>query len=174
MSDEARPNSADRRPANVLGIFEAVIETAAVGAFAAMMLATLLQVAVRYLQVPIDWTEELARTLFLCAIMPGIALAIPRREHIVVDFIYASRKPRTQAKLSILFDLATLVLLFTWLRGALHLMELNAGATFVMLPWFPVSVLYGIEAAAVALMIFFVLVDLVQRTRKLVKPDVRS
>jgi TRAP-type transport system small permease protein len=143
-----------------------VLETVGVCGFVLMMLATLLQVAARHLHVSIDWTEELARILFLASIMIGIAIAIPRRQHIVVDFIYAAASPRTQTALSLAFDLAMLVLLIVWLRGAWRLMELNAGTTFVTVPWLPVSFLYGVEVFGVALMILFVLADMGARARR--------
>ena len=51
-----------------------------------------------------------------------------------------------------------------WLRGAWRLFELNTDATFVTLPWLSVSWLYGVETVTIALMIFFVLADLVEQT----------
>ncbi len=168
MSEETTSDpAATRRPAGIIGVVEAAVEFVGVGAFVVVMLATLVQVAARYLHVPIDWTEELARTLFLCSVMLGIALAIRRRRHIVVDFFYAGLRPHTQAMLSAAFDLGILLFLATWLRGAIRLMEINAGTTFVMLPWFPVSVVYGVEAGALVLMILFVLADLVQQMKAL-------
>ena len=148
------------RPSPMLGWVDRGLEAVGLMGFVAMMLVTLLQVAARYMHISIDWTEELARILFLSAIMLGIAIAIRRRQHIVVDFVYTTASPRTRAALSVGFDLATLVLLIVWLRGAWRLMELNAGTTFVTVPWLPVSSLYGIEAFGVALMILFVLADL--------------
>jgi TRAP-type C4-dicarboxylate transport system permease small subunit len=68
--------------------------------------------------------------------------------------------------LSLAFDLAMLVLLIVWLRGAWRLMELNAGTTFVTVPWLPVSFLYGVEVFGVALMILFVLADMGARARR--------
>jgi len=148
------------------GWIDRVLESVGVCGFVLMMLATLLQVAARHLHVSIDWTEELARILFLASIMIGIAIAIPRRQHIVVDFIYSAASPRTQAALSLAFDLAMLALLIVWLRGAWRLMELNAGTTFVTVPWLPVSFLYGVEVFGVALMILFVLADMAARARR--------
>jgi TRAP-type C4-dicarboxylate transport system permease small subunit len=148
------------------GWIDRVLESVGVCGFVLMMLATLLQVAARHLHVSIDWTEELARILFLASIMIGIAIAIPRRQHIVVDFIYAAASPRTQTALSLVFNLAMLVLLIVWLRGAWRLMELNAGTTFVTVPWLPVSFLYGVEVLGVALMILFVLADMAARARR--------
>jgi TRAP-type C4-dicarboxylate transport system permease small subunit len=117
----------------------------------------------RYLHIAFDWTEELARILFLGSMMIGIALAIRRREHIVVDFLFATRSRRTQAVLSILFDAATLVLLAIWMRGALRLMQLNVGTTFVTVPWLPVSALYAVEAFGIGLMALFVVADLIRQ-----------
>jgi TRAP-type transport system small permease protein len=165
MTSPGAPEMADApRPGpRMVEWADRLLETAGLCGFVAMMLATLLQVAARHLQISIDWTEELARILFLAAIMIGAAIAIRRRQHIMVDFLFAASSPRSQAALSIGFDLATLVLLVIWLRGSLRLMGLNAGTTFVTLPWLPVSVLYGIEALGVGLMILFVLTDLVGR-----------
>jgi TRAP-type transport system small permease protein len=167
MNDPVAPEMAvPSRRNRLTGWIDRVLEAVGVCGFVLMMLATLLQVAARHLHVSIDWTEELARILFLASIMIGIAIAIPRRQHIVVDFIYAAASPRTQTALSLAFDLAMLVLLIVWLRGAWRLMELNAGTTFVTVPWLPVSFLYGVEVFGVALMILFVLADMAARARR--------
>lgn len=164
MTDAVTPEIADTpKPNPVLAWTDGILEVVGVTGFVAMMLATLLQVIARYMEISIDWTEELARILFLASIMIGIALAIRRRQHIAVDFIYAAASARIQALLSVGFDLATLLLLIVWLRGAWILIELNAGTTFVTVPWLPVSLLYGVEAFGAALMILFVLADLVRR-----------
>jgi TRAP-type C4-dicarboxylate transport system permease small subunit len=144
-----------------------LVEALAIAAFVLMMMATLLQVAARYLQVSMDWTEELARILFLGAMMLGIAVAIRRREHIVVDVVYVKLSPRARAALQAAFDLGILLLLITWLRGAARLMQLNAGTTFIMLPWVEVSYLYAVETAAIALMIVLVVADMLRRARQL-------
>ncbi len=152
-----------RRPLPFLDVLDRIAEVAAMAAFLVMIFATLLQVFARYLHIPIDWTEELARTVFVAAMMIGIALAIRRREHIVVDFIFARLGRRAQAALSVAFDVAIIFLLVIWARGALRLMNLNAGTTFVTLPWLPVSAVYAVEAFAILLMILFVLADLVRQ-----------
>jgi TRAP-type C4-dicarboxylate transport system permease small subunit len=151
---------------NLLDILDSIIEIVALAGFIIMMIVTLLQVAVRYLEVPLDWTEELARTLFLAAIMLGIAIAIRRREHIVVDVVYVKLPPMAQAIMGFAFDAGILVLLIVWLRGAWRLLKLNADATFVMLPWIKVSYLYAVEAAAIVLMIVYVVADIARRGRQ--------
>lgn len=164
MSEQIDAESvAGRRPLPFLGTLDRIAEIIALAAFATMMGATLLQVIARYLHIALDWTEELARILFLASMMIGIAIAIRRREHIVVDFLFAAISRRAQAVLSILFDLAIFVLLAIWMRGALRLMTLNAGTTFVTVPWLPVSALYAVEAFGIALMMLFVAADLVRQ-----------
>jgi TRAP-type C4-dicarboxylate transport system permease small subunit len=167
MNDRVAPMADASRRNGVTSWIDRVLETVGVCGFVLMMLATLLQVAARHLHVSIDWTEELARILFLASIMIGIAIAIPRRQHIVVDFIYAAASRRVQAALSVGFDLAMLVLLIVWARGAWQLMKLNVGTTFITVPWLPVSFLYGVEVFGVALMILFVLADMAARVQSL-------
>jgi TRAP-type transport system small permease protein len=150
-----------------LALLEEVVEAVALAGFGVMMVSTLVQVFARYLEVSADWTEELARIVFLASMMLGIALAIRRREHIVVDFLFGRLSPRRAAALSLAFDAAILVLLVVWLRGALALMRLNVGASFVTLDWLPVSALYAVEAAGIGLMILFVLSDMARRARAL-------
>lgn len=157
----------ERRPSPFLRALDALTEAAALAAFVVMIGATLLQVFARYLHIALDWTEEFARILFLASMMVGIALAIQRREHIVVDFLFATQSRRTQAVLSILFDAATLGLLAIWMRGALRLMSLNAGTTFVTVPWLPVSALYAVEAFGIGLMMLFVAADLIRQVQVL-------
>lgn len=166
MTEFAAPPDRGHGP---LEWFTDSVEAVALAAFIVMMGATLLQVAGRYLEISMDWTEELARLLFLAAIMLGIAVAIRRREHIVVDVIYLRMPRGVRAAFDVLFDLGILLLLATWLRGAWRLMLLNSGTTFVMLPWIEVAYLYAVEAAAIVLMIVYVLADAVRRTKLVMK-----
>jgi TRAP-type transport system small permease protein len=145
---------------------EGIAEAAALVMFVAMMLATLLQILARYfLRVPLPWTEELARTLFVASMTVGIALAVRRREHIVVDFVFVRFLPGTKAMASLVFDAAILLFLAVWLWGALLLIELNADAAYVSLPWLRVAHIYAVEAAAIVLMMAFVLADAVRQYR---------
>lgn len=152
----------------ILATAEAIAEAAALLAFIAMMLVTLLQVLTRYvLHASMPWTEELARTLFVAAMMVGIALAVRRREHIVVDFLLVRLGARAQAAMQIAFSILILFFLAIWLRGALRLIEVNLGSSFVTLSWLTVSDIYRIEAAAIAAMMLYVLLDIAQQVRAL-------
>ncbi|MEZ5845074.1 MAG: TRAP transporter small permease subunit [Hyphomicrobiaceae bacterium] len=157
------PRVAAEMPA--LRMIERLAELVGLALFVGVMLVTLLQVAARYAQIPIPWTEELARVMFVSAMMLGIAVALRRREHVVVDFMFAPMSPKARAWLSILFGVLSLGLLAIWLRGALALAHLNADATYVTLPWLPVAATYCVEAVAIAIMMVFFLADLVTHSR---------
>lgn len=165
MPDDENGAAAGGRLTGLLGLVTGVVEVLGLAAFAAVIVVTLLQVLARYLQISLTWTEELARILFLAAMMASIAVSIHRREHIVVDFLFARWAPRTRAGMSIIFDAATLLLLAIWLDGARRLLTLNSSATFISVPWIPVPALYGVEAAAIALMMVLVFADLLVQVR---------
>lgn len=168
ISAQLETTSVGRRDrSGLLGIVANAIEVVGLLLFVAMILATLLQVLARHIEVPIPWTEEFARVAFLASVMLGIALATYLREHIIVDFLFVRLSPVNRARLWIFFDTAILALLAVWLRGAWRLTELNSDATFITMPQLPVSWLYGTEAFAIALMIVFILADMVTHARRL-------
>lgn len=137
-------------------------------AFVGMLLASLGQVLFRYvLEIPVPWTEELARVLFVVAMLLGMAIAIREREHIVVDFLLLKLSPRGRARLACLFDALILAFLLAWARGSAGLIDLNWNSHLVALSWIRVAYLYIAELLAVALMTVFVLADLLAEARGL-------
>ena len=169
MTEDPRPVLLPERRSSLIDWLDRGAEAVGLVLFIFVMLVTLLQIGARYAHVPIPWTEEAARILFLAAIMLGIAIAVRRYEHIVVDFLFGRYTPRTQACLTIAFNLLILLLLAIWLMGSWRLMNLNATASYVTLPWLSVSVVYAVEAAAIILTAIFVLEDLLVRIRFLSK-----
>ena len=75
------------------------------------------------------WTEELARFLFVWAIMLGATLAVREGSHLVVD-IWPSLSPRADAALRLISSLAVLIvaLVFLW-----------AGYEFTAFAWYRIS-----------------------------------
>ncbi len=169
MTEDLRAAPLPERRKSLIDWLDRGAEAVGMVLFILVMLVTLLQIGARYAHVPIPWTEEAARILFLAAIMLGIAIAVRRHEHIVVDFLFGKYTPRTQAILTIAFNLLILLLLTIWLMGSWRLMNLNATASYVTLPWLSVSFVYAVEAAAIVLMAIFVVDDLLARIRFLSK-----
>jgi TRAP-type transport system small permease protein len=168
MSDDrvAAPRPVSDRMHPWLAVVANAMELLGLALFVAVLVVTLLQVIARYLEIALPWTEELARILFLAAMMLGIAVAIRRRDHIVVDFLFGKWPARTQAAALIVFDCAILLLLAIWLDGARRLLTLNLGSSFITVPWIPVSALYAVEAFAIAFMMLFVFADLIVQVRR--------
>ncbi len=139
-----------------------MIEIAATAMIVVMMLSTLAQVVFRYVfELSVPWTEELARMLFVMAMLLAMGAAIRENENIIVDFMLRKLSPRSRCALSVLFDIAVLAFLFIWGRGALTLISLNLGSTLVTLPFISVGYLYACELFGVLLMALYVGIDLV-------------
>ncbi|MEQ9326712.1 MAG: TRAP transporter small permease [Rhodospirillales bacterium] len=148
-----------------------MIEMAAVAMITVMMLATLAQVAFRYLlEISVPWTEELSRILFVVAMFLTMGIAIREKENIVVDFLLRKAGPRPRMAIAILFDIVILGFLFIWARGALALISLNLGSSLVTLPVVSVGYLYACELLGVVLMALYVAVDLVENVRQIAAP----
>lgn len=169
MSEHLQSVAAPRRRLTPIDWLDRAAEVTGMVLFILVMLIALLQVGARYAHVPIPWTEEAARILFLASIMIGIAIAVRRHEHIVVDFMFGKFSFRTQTLLTIAFDLLILILLMIWLMGAWRMMNLNATASYITLPWLSVSAIYAVEAASIVLAGIFVIEDLFIRFRDLSK-----
>ena len=148
------------------------LDAIAVIAFVGMLLASLGQVLFRYvLEIPVPWTEELARVLFVVSMLFGMAIAIREKEHIVVDFLLLKLSPRGRTYAACLFDALILAFLLAWARGTLGLINLNWNSYLVALSWIRVAYLYIAELLAVALMIAFVLADLLAQAHRLRASD---
>ena len=127
----------------LLAIFDRALVWVAMAAFIVMMLATIGQVAFRYvLEVPVPWTEELARVLFVQAMLIGMAIAVREDQHIVVDFIFKHLSPRRQQIVGFLFGVLVFLLLLLLMRGAWAMVGTNWNSRLVSLGWVRVGYLY--------------------------------
>ena len=152
-------------------LLERLILGASFTMFAGMLVATLAQVMFRYfLQISVPWTEEIARTFFVLSILAGIAFAYAEREHIIIDFIFLKFSPGVQRLMTITFTVCILVLLVFWARGALEMASRNWDVFLITMTWFRVSYFYFWELGMIALLAFYVLLDL----RNLIKGEMTS
>ncbi|QIB34631.1 TRAP transporter small permease [Ancylobacter pratisalsi] len=145
----------------LLNAVERMVQVAAFAMFAAMFVLTLAQVLFRYfLQIPVPWTEEAARALFVMSVLSGIALAYRQREHVVVDFLFAQFSPRMKRGFSIAFGLSILFFLAFWASGAILMAQRNWSISLITISWFRISYYYLWELAMIALLAVYVLIDL--------------
>lgn len=147
-------------------VAERVLIALCLAMFCAMILATLAQILFRYvLELPLPWTEEAARALFVLAMVMTIAFAYREREHIVVDFLFVKLPRSAQRWLGIVFNLLILAFLVSWARGAWRLADVNWGSNLITIPFFRVAYFYIWELAAIALLFLYVLLDTLARIR---------
>ena len=140
----------------------------AMAAFIVMMLAVLGQILFRYvLEISVPWTEELARLLFVQSMLIGMALAIRRHEHIVVDFLFVRLPPRLRDLVGLLFGVAILLLLLLLTTGAASMIGRNWDARLVSLRFVRVGYLYVGLVGCFALMAFYTASNLTTRLRSL-------
>lgn len=77
--------------------------------FAAMCIIIILQVVLRALQMPLSWSEELARYLFVWIIYLACSKAMKDGKHLTVDILPIFLKGKAKVILNIIATVATLL-----------------------------------------------------------------
>lgn len=86
---------------------------------AAMAVVVIAQIILRALEMPLSWSEEMARYMFIWLIYVGAAYAIKKRAHIKVEILTLLVKDRGQYVLDLISDLgflffAVVISFFGW------------------------------------------------------------
>ncbi len=149
-----------------LRILDKSLVVVAMVGFIGMLLATGGQVLFRYvLKIPVPWTEELARILFILSMFLGIAIAIREREHIVVNFLFKKMSTRAQAIGHIVFDGAILILLCFLARGTVSMVQIMWNSYMIALDWIRTAYLYIGEFIAILFMMFYIILEILENAR---------
>lgn len=151
----------------ILALDKSLVAIAMVG-FIGMLLSTGGQVLFRYvLKIPVPWTEELARILFILSMFLGIAIAIREKEHIVVNFLFKKLDIRSQAIGHIVFDAAILILLCFLARGAVSMIRIMWNSYMIALDWIRTAYLYMGEFIAILFMMFYIVLEILENVQTL-------
>jgi TRAP-type C4-dicarboxylate transport system permease small subunit len=146
---------------------KSLVAIAMVG-FIGMLLSTGGQVLFRYvLKIPVPWTEELARILFILSMFLGIAIAIREKEHIVVNFLFKKLGIRGQAIGHIVFNGAILILLSFLARGTVSMVQIMWNSYMIALDWIRTAYLYIGEFIAILFMMFYVVLEILENVQVL-------
>jgi len=152
------------------GALGRVLDAIALACFCGVLLGMAAQVLFRYvLQVPLLWTEDLARVLFVVSMFLGMAIALREREHIVVDFLLVRIPGRLRQAVLLGFDAAVLLLLLFLLAGAVRMVGSTWSTYLVSLTWVRNGHLYLVEAIAICLMLAYLVADMGRRAAALAK-----
>ena len=132
-----------------------------------MVASTWAQILFRKIGVSVDWTEELARVLFLTSVFLSIAVALYENRHIVVDFLLVRLPPRLQVLARIVFDLLIFVFLVSLLRGAAKMTAVTWESYMIAMNWMRTGYLYLAECISIVLMMIFLLAAIIHNMRRL-------
>ena len=87
-------------------------------AFALMVVASTAQILFRFvLQLPLDWTEELSRYMFVWSTMLGISVFTRKREHSSVDILAIYLPEKFHGSLYLLIDALCLIFYIVMIVG---------------------------------------------------------
>jgi TRAP-type C4-dicarboxylate transport system permease small subunit len=87
-----------------------------------MAVVVFLAVLFRYvLDLPLFWTEELARYCLIWSSLLGAAIALKRGEHIAVSFFMDHFPEKTKRVLGVMAQLSVVLILAVMLWGGIHL-----------------------------------------------------
>lgn len=64
----------------------------------------IIQIATRYMGIPVIWTEEVANYSFIWAVFMGASVMVNRREHFSFDFLLKKLRGKSKTSLSIFND----------------------------------------------------------------------
>ena len=156
-----------RSPREMLRSVTYLVTGVALVGFCGMLLSTWAQILFRKLAISVDWTEELARILFITSVFLGIAIGVAEKRHIVVDFLLNRLPPRLRALVGAMFHAVILVFLIFLLRGAAAMVSVTWESYMIAISWLRTGYLYLIECIAIVLTMIYVLYWLGESIRAL-------
>lgn len=137
----------------LFGWLDRVSEGVATGFLALVVILCIAQVIFRYvLSISVNWTEELARAMFVWLAFLGSAVTLIRNEHIRIDFLLR-RLPGWMHTVGELI-IYTLIAWFLYgvFRGSLRMIEVTRHMEMSAVPYMKVAHLYMIFPVSIVLM----------------------
>jgi TRAP-type C4-dicarboxylate transport system permease small subunit len=148
----------------LLGVWRSILVLGAV-LLAVLVATTLLQVLSRYvLSKPLDWTEEVARYIFVWVGMLGAGIAAKDRAHFFVDLLLERMPPLLRKYVTVITGLVSSIFLLAVSWAALEL-ALSNGVQDSPVLTIPMSVPYLAIPVGLGLMTLFTVSDTVRTIR---------
>ena len=160
----------------IVDVFIRVLEIVTATFFLAMLLAVTLQIAARnLLDVPVRWTEELARFLYVWVTFLGAVIITRDNDHIRIDYLGQAVGPKVRTILTIVAEVLSIVYTLAVLRGGILLVSINGGMPLASMPnLLTFAHLYLAVPVGMGLVLLFLLADVVRNVGNLFrKADAR-
>ena len=147
-------------------------EVVALAAFVVMLLSSILQVIFRYvLNLPLMWTEELARLMCVLTTYFGTVVVLLLREHIRVDFIDTVLRPRGRAIAAVVGDILIGWFLVAFAYGCWLMAQATWATETAMMEWFRMGYIYAAVGVAAVAMLVTVIIDIIEALLQLLRPE---
>lgn len=144
-------------------VVRVIAEAAIVLLFLAMVASAMGQVLARYVfNVPLRWSEEMARYLFIWLSFLGAWLAWARRDHLGIDLLLESLPERAAQVLRILVELAVLTFAALSMYYGQRILAISAGQPSAVLR-IPMAWVYAAFYVGMALVVLETLVGWLER-----------
>ncbi len=143
-------------------------EALAVTAFLIMLASSLLQVFFRYvLEMPLQWTEELARLMCVLTTYFGGVVVLLAREHIRVDILDGVLSGRAADILAMIVDVLIAWFLLSVAYGCWLLMNATWTTFTATMDWFRMGYIYAAVGFSILVMTFLVILDIFDRAMRM-------
>jgi TRAP-type C4-dicarboxylate transport system permease small subunit len=147
-------------------------EVVALAAFVVMLLSSILQVIFRYvLNLPLMWTEELARLMCVLTTYFGAVVVLLLREHIRVDFIDTLLRPRGRAVAAIVGNILIGWFLVAFAYGCWLMAQATWATETATMEWFRMGYVYAAVGVAGVAMLVAVIIDIIEALLQLLRPE---
>ncbi len=146
-------------------------EVVALAAFVVMLLSSILQVIFRYvLNLPLMWTEELARLMCVLTTYFGAVVVLLLREHIRVDFIDTLLRPRGRAVAAIVGNILIGWFLVAFAYGCWLMAQATWATETATMEWLRMGYIYAAVGVAAVAMLVAVIIDITEALLQLFRP----
>jgi TRAP-type C4-dicarboxylate transport system permease small subunit len=147
-------------------------EVVALAAFIVMLLSSILQVIFRYvLNLPLMWTEELARLMCVLTTYFGAVVVLLLREHIRVDFIDTVLRLRGRAVAAVVGDVLIGWFLVAFAYGCWLMAQATWATETATMEWFRMGYIYAAVGVAALAMLVAVIIDIIEALLQLLRPE---
>lgn len=146
-------------------------EVVALVAFVVMLLSSILQVIFRYvLNLPLMWTEELARLMCVLTTYFGAVVVLLLREHIRVDFIDTLLRPRGRAVVGVVGNILIGWFLVAFAYGCWLMAQATWATETATMEWLRMGYIYAAVGIAAVAMLVAVIIDITEALLQLLRP----
>ena len=126
------------------------------------------------LRIPISWTDELSRSVYIIMVFLGASLALRDRSHITVDIVIRLIPESAKLVLRIISSLLMFPFIVFMVLGAVESMRRFWTIAIATVRWLTMGHLYLIVVISGVLMIFYIALNMIDDIRSIKKKVIKT